>query len=161
MVHHSLWEGLLKQKSLEPGFWSKKAFVANVFLLPLRWKCVLTCCVSVCRCYTCDSDIPVEVSKRIQECVDFLRKQAGLPRTDLSHFGSKHLPFVQLLSVAYITVTLQCKMFTIFSECKISSFKILMSLKENTGKEWIGKPSPRNSCKQGKSPHHHVTVVRT
>ncbi|KAK7491576.1 hypothetical protein BaRGS_00017215 [Batillaria attramentaria] len=30
-------------------------------------------------CYACDNDVPVE-NKRVQECVDFLRKQAGLPR---------------------------------------------------------------------------------
>lgn len=37
-------------------------------------------------CYTCDSDIPVEGSKRIIECIDFLRKQVGLPRIEMSHF---------------------------------------------------------------------------
>ncbi|XP_076466715.1 ubiquitin carboxyl-terminal hydrolase 45-like [Babylonia areolata] len=36
-------------------------------------------------CYTCDNDIPVESSKRVQECIDFLRKQAGLPRMEFSH----------------------------------------------------------------------------
>ncbi|ESO89287.1 hypothetical protein LOTGIDRAFT_229162 [Lottia gigantea] len=35
-----------------------------------------------CWCYTCDDDVAVENSKRIQECVEFLRKQSGLPRSD-------------------------------------------------------------------------------
>ncbi|KAL8603378.1 hypothetical protein ACOMHN_004229 [Nucella lapillus] len=40
-------------------------------------------------CYSCDNDIPVESSKRVQECIDFLRKQAGLPRLEFSHFTSQ------------------------------------------------------------------------
>ena len=30
-------------------------------------------------CYRCDDDIPIERSKRIQECVDYLHKRSGLP----------------------------------------------------------------------------------
>lgn len=58
--------------------------------------CVITSYVSVRRCYTCDNDIPVDVSKRVQECVDFLRKQAGLPRLEFSHFSSEGSPFSNL-----------------------------------------------------------------
>ncbi|XP_041351412.1 ubiquitin carboxyl-terminal hydrolase 16-like [Gigantopelta aegis] len=38
-------------------------------------------------CYQCDSDIPIETSKRIQECVDVLRKNIGLPKIDLTPSG--------------------------------------------------------------------------
>ncbi|PVD29251.1 hypothetical protein C0Q70_11848 [Pomacea canaliculata] len=38
-------------------------------------------------CYNCDNNIPVESSKRIQECVNFLRKQFGLPSTEVSHMA--------------------------------------------------------------------------
>ena len=81
---------------------SSKAFVPHLFVLLLRQKCVITSYVSVCRCYSCDNDIPVDISKRVQECVDFLRKQAGLPRLEFSHFSSEGLPFVQVSSVIYI-----------------------------------------------------------
>ena len=73
--------------------------------------------VCLCRCYTCDNDIPVEVSKRIQECVDFLRKQAGLPRAEFSHFGSECSPFVSdCFSNEYISLSVTMEMITIFSE---------------------------------------------
>ncbi|XP_060077798.1 ubiquitin carboxyl-terminal hydrolase 16-like [Ylistrum balloti] len=36
-----------------------------------------------CWCYKCDDDIPLERSKRLQECMEFLRKQAGLPQPEL------------------------------------------------------------------------------
>ncbi|XP_033741487.1 ubiquitin carboxyl-terminal hydrolase 45-like [Pecten maximus] len=35
-----------------------------------------------CWCYKCDDDIPLERSKRLQECMEFLRKQAGLPQPE-------------------------------------------------------------------------------
>ena len=76
--------------------------------------CVITSYVSVCRCYSCDNDIPVDISKRVQECVDFLRKQAGLPRLEFSHFSSEGLPFVQVsyMDIFHWTV----EIITIFSE---------------------------------------------
>ncbi|KAK3098342.1 hypothetical protein FSP39_018619 [Pinctada imbricata] len=31
-------------------------------------------------CYKCDDEVPIERSKRLQECIDLIRKQAGLPQ---------------------------------------------------------------------------------
>lgn len=35
-----------------------------------------------CWCYKCDDDIPLERSRRLQECMEYLRKQAGLPQPE-------------------------------------------------------------------------------
>ncbi|XP_046359511.2 ubiquitin carboxyl-terminal hydrolase 45-like isoform X2 [Haliotis rufescens] len=40
-------------------------------------------------CYACDEEIILETSKRIQECVDMLRKMAGLPRVDQTATGRR------------------------------------------------------------------------
>ncbi|XP_067674325.1 ubiquitin carboxyl-terminal hydrolase 45-like isoform X1 [Haliotis asinina] len=40
-------------------------------------------------CYACDEEILLESSKRIQECVDMLRKMAGLPRVDQTITGRR------------------------------------------------------------------------
>ena len=35
-----------------------------------------------CRCYKCDDEVQLEQSKRLQESVDIIRKQAGLPQSE-------------------------------------------------------------------------------
>ena len=40
-------------------------------------------CVDVCRCYDCDDEVGPDSTGKLQECVDFVRKQAGLaPKVD-------------------------------------------------------------------------------
>lgn len=38
------------------------------------------------RCYDCDDEVCIDGSKRLRECVEFLRKTAGVPPSE----GSVH-----------------------------------------------------------------------
>ncbi|XP_061193620.1 ubiquitin carboxyl-terminal hydrolase 16-like isoform X2 [Saccostrea echinata] len=40
-------------------------------------------------CYKCDDEVPIEQSKRLQESIDIIRKQAGLPQTDIGRKQSQ------------------------------------------------------------------------
>lgn len=38
--------------------------------------------IAIYRCYKCDDEVPIDRSKRLQECIEILRKQAGLPQPE-------------------------------------------------------------------------------
>lgn len=40
------------------------------------------------RCYKCDDEVQLEQSKRLQESVDIIRKQAGLPQAEPGQYMS-------------------------------------------------------------------------
>lgn len=40
------------------------------------------------RCYKCDDEVQLEQSKRLQECLDIIRKQAGLPQAEPGQYMS-------------------------------------------------------------------------
>lgn len=47
-----------------------------------------TCAVFMFRCYKCDDEVQLEQSKRLQESVDIIRKQAGLPQAEPGQYMS-------------------------------------------------------------------------
>lgn len=44
--------------------------------------------MSIFRCYKCDDEVQLEQSKRLQECLDIIRKQAGLPQAEPGQYMS-------------------------------------------------------------------------
>ena len=48
----------------------------------MEFQCLATYDNSISRCYDCDNEVAVGRSKKLSECLDFLKKQAGGPPPD-------------------------------------------------------------------------------
>ncbi|XP_062608823.1 ubiquitin carboxyl-terminal hydrolase 16-like [Saccostrea cucullata] len=75
-------------------------------------------------CYKCDDEVPIEQSKRLQESIDIIRKQAGLPQTDIGRKPSQTGSSVGVIEQSSKSSTLTPRSSGVCSKVKVSKREI-------------------------------------